>query len=41
MDLINSEIVIVGDDVVKVIDILKFFVVLLLSYFSKFVFSNF
>ena len=27
MDLINSEIVIVGDDVVKVIDILKFFVV--------------
>ena len=25
-----------GDDIVKVVDILKFFVVLLLSYFSKF-----
>ena len=33
MDLINSEIVLVGDDIVKVVDILKFFVVLLLSYF--------
>lgn len=40
-EFISGEIVIFADDIVKIIDILKFFVAFVLSYFSRFIFINF
>jgi hypothetical protein len=40
-ELISGEIVIFADDIVKIIDVLKFFVAFVLSYFSRFIFINF
>lgn len=40
-EFISGEIVIFADDIVKIIDVLKFFVAFILSYFSRFIFINF
>ena len=41
MELINSEIVLLGYDAVSVIDIIKFFIAFIFSYFSRFIFVKF
>ena len=41
MEIINSEIVLLGYDAVSIIDILKFFIAFILSYFSKLIFAKF
>ena len=41
MEFITSEIVLLGYDAVSVIDIIKFFIAFILSYFSRFIFIKF
>jgi len=41
MEIMNSEIVLLGYDAVSVIDIIKFFIAFILSYFSRFIFVKF